>query len=57
MTERFNKWDAAEHLRTRGSYALACFNEGPGDGSVIRAALSEVARAGSMARLARESGT
>lgn len=59
MTERFSKWDAAEHLRTREDarlYVQACFDEDPGDGSLIRAALNDVARAGNMARLARESG-
>ena len=59
MTERFGKWDAAEHLRTREDARLfiqACFDEDPGDGSLIRAALNDVARAGNMARLARESG-
>ena len=59
MTERFRKWDAAEHLRTCEDarlYVQACFDEDPGDGSLIRAALNDVARAGNMARLARESG-
>lgn len=59
MTERFRKWDAAEHLRAREDarlYVQACFDEDPGDGSLIRAALNDVARAGNMAHLARESG-
>ena len=34
----------------------ACFDEDPGDGSLVRAALNDMARAGNMARLARESG-
>ena len=59
MTETFSRWDAAEHLRTRKDarlYVQACADEDPGDGSLIRAALNDVARAGNMARLAREAG-
>ena len=59
MTERFSKWDAAEHLRTLEDarlYVQACADEDPGDGSLIRAALNDVARAGNMAGLAREAG-
>ena len=59
MTETFTKWDAAEHLRTPEDarlYVQACADEDPGDGSLIRAALNDVARAGNMAGLAREAG-
>lgn len=59
MTETFTKWDAAEHLRTREDvrlYVQACAEEDPGDGSLIRAALNDVARAGNMSRLARDIG-
>ena len=59
MTERFSKWDAAEHLRTLEDarlYVQACADEDPGDGSLIRAALNDVARSGNMAGLAREAG-
>ena len=59
MTETFRKWDAAEHLRTREDmrlYVEACAEEDPGDGSLIRAALSDIARAGNMAGLARDAG-
>ena len=59
MTETFSKWDAAEHLRTREDarlYLQACAEEDPGDGSLIRAALNDVARAGNMAGLARDAG-
>lgn len=59
MTERFTKWDAAEHLRTREDarlYLDACAEEDPGDGSLIRAALNDVARAGNVSGLAREAG-
>lgn len=59
MNEAFTKWDAAEHLRTREDarlYLEACAEEDPGDGSLIRAALNDIARAGNMSRLAREAG-
>ena len=60
MTEKFSKWDAAEHLRTREDtrlYLQACADEDPGNGRLIRAALNDVARAGNMAALTREAGT
>ena len=59
MTEKFTKWDVTEHLRTREDmrlYLAACAEEDPGDGSLIRAALNDIARAGNMSRLAREIG-
>lgn len=59
MTETFSRWDAAEHVRTREDarlYLEACAEEDPGDGSLIRAALNDVARAGNMAGLARAAG-
>ena len=59
MTETFTKWDPAEHLRTREDarlYLEACAAEDPGDGSLIRAALGDIARAGNMAKLARDAG-
>ena len=59
MTETFSKWDAAEHLNTREDarlYLEACAEEDPGDGSLIRAALRDIARAGNMTKLAREAG-
>ena len=59
MTETFSRWDAAEHLRTREDvrqYLAACAEEDPGDGSLLRAALNDVARAGNMAGLARKAG-
>ena len=57
MPETFTKWDAAEHLRTREDvrqYLAACAEEDPGDGSLIRAALNDIARAQNMSLLARE---
>ena len=59
MNETFTRWDAAEHLRTPEDtrlYLEACAEEDPGDGSLIRAALNDIARAGNMSRLARETG-
>ena len=59
MTGMFSKWDAAEHIRTRRDarlYLEACADEDPGDGSLIRAALNDVARAGNMTGLARDAG-
>ena len=59
MSEAFSSWDAAEHLRTREDarlYLEACAEEDPGDGSLIRAALNDIARAGNMSRLARDVG-
>ena len=50
MTETFTRWNAAEHLLTVEDarlYVQACAEDDPGDGSLIRAALNDVARAGS----------
>lgn len=59
MTEAFAKWDVTESLRTREDTSLyleACAEEDPDDGSLIRAALNDIARAGNMSQLAREVG-
>ena len=59
MNEGFTEWDATAHLRTREDmrlYLEACADEDPGDGSLIRAALNDIARAGNVAGLAREAG-
>ncbi|MDE0392738.1 MAG: putative addiction module antidote protein [Rhodospirillales bacterium] len=59
MSEAFTRWDVTEHLRTREDarlYLEACAEEDPGDGSLIRAALNDIARAGNMSRLARDVG-
>ena len=37
-------------------YLEACVEADPGDGSLIRAGLAEIARAGNMNRLARDAG-
>ena len=59
MSEAFTKWDVTEHLQTREDarlYLEACAEEDPGDGSLVRAALNDIARAGNMSQLARDAG-
>ena len=59
MPETFTKWDVTEHLETKEDvrlYLEACFEEDPGDGSLIRAALNDVARAQNMSQLSRDAG-
>ena len=59
MSESFTAWDATAQLRSREDarlYLEACAEEDPGDGSLIRAALNDIARAENMSRLAREAG-
>lgn len=59
MAETFTRWDAAEHLNTKEDvrlYLEACAEEDPGDGSLIRAALNDIARAQNMSLLARDIG-
>ncbi len=59
MSEAFSKWDVTEHLHSPEDarlYLEACAKEDPGDGSLIRAALNDIARSGNMTWLAREIG-
>ncbi len=59
MGIKLTKWDAVDHLKTEEDLSLyleACFEEDPGDGSLIRAALGDIARARGMAQLARDTG-
>lgn len=59
MDIKLTKWDAVEHLGNEEDMTLyleACFEEDPGDGSLIRAALGDIARARGMAQLARDTG-
>lgn len=59
MTEKFTRWDPADQLESEEDMALyldACLAEDPGDGSVVRAALMDIARARGMSQLARDSG-
>lgn len=59
MPETFTKWDVTDDLRTKEDvrlYLEACAEEDPGDGSLIRAALNDIARAQNMSQLARDVG-
>ncbi len=59
MPETFTTWDVTDDLRTKEDvrlYLEACAEEDPGDGSLIRAALNDIARAQNMSQLAREVG-
>lgn len=59
MAEKFTRWDAADYLSTEEDMALyldACLDEDPGDGSLIRAALNDIARARGMTQLAKDTG-
>ena len=59
MKEGFSRWDAAEelihHPEEMGLYLEACIEEDPGDGSVVRAALRDIARAQNISKLAEAS--
>ena len=59
MAETFTRWDPVDHLHTEEDQALyleACLSEDPGDGSLIRVALGDIARARGMSQLARDTG-
>lgn len=59
MSEKFTAWDAVQELKSEKDIALyfeACLDDDPGDGSLIRAALGDIARARGMSQLARETG-
>ena len=59
MPEKLTEFDAAEYINTDERarlYLEACVDEDPGDGSLIRAALNDTARARSMSGLARDAG-
>lgn len=59
MAEKFSRWNAADYLDTEEDMALyldACLEEDPGDGSLIRAALGDIARARGMTQLAHDTG-
>ena len=48
MTETYTLWDPIEYINTEEEFRLyleACADEDPGDGSVIRAAIKDIARA------------
>ena len=59
MKETFTRWDPLNYLETDEDFRLyleACAEEDPGDGSLIRAALNDIARAGNFSALARDAG-
>ncbi len=56
---KLKKWDVVDHLITEADISLyldACSEDDPGDGSLIRAALGDIARARNMSQLARDVG-
>jgi probable addiction module antidote protein len=56
MSEQFSRWDPVDQLQSEEDMAMyldACLEEDPGDGSVVRAALNDIARAQGMTQLAK----
>lgn len=59
MTEQLTRFDTVDYLKSpedMAAYLDACFEEDPGDGSLIRAALNDIARAQGMTQIARKAG-
>ncbi len=59
MPAKLTEFDAAEYITTKERarlYLEVCAEEDPGDGSMVRAALNDIARARNMSRLARDAG-
>lgn len=59
MAEKFSRWDVVNYLGTAEDVALyldACIEEDPGDGSLIRSALGDIARVRGMTQLAHDTG-
>jgi probable addiction module antidote protein len=59
IPEGFSRFDAVDYLKSEADmrlYLEACFEEDPGDGSLIRAAFGDIARACGMTRLAHDTG-
>jgi len=59
MATKTTKWDAADYLDTAqdiAHYIEVCIQDDPGDGSLISAALGDVARAKGMTQIARDCG-
>jgi probable addiction module antidote protein len=59
MTEKFSRFDPVDYLKSDEDMAMyldTCLDEDPGDGSVVRAALNDIARAQGMTQLARNTG-
>jgi DNA-binding phage protein len=59
VTERFLRWDPADHLQSEQDvtmYLAACLAEDPGDGRVVRAGLDDIGRAQDAVQLAARNG-
>lgn len=59
MSEQFTRWDPVDQLESEEDMAMyldACLEEDPGDGSIVRAALNNIARAQGMTQLAKATG-
>ncbi len=59
MSEQFSRWDPVDQLQSEEDMAMyldACLEEDSGDGSVVRAALNDIARAQGMTQLAKATG-
>ena len=59
MAEAYTNWDITEHLSNKEDarfYLEAAAEEDPGDGSLIRVAISDIARAQNMGKLPLETG-
>ena len=59
MTEQLTRFDTVGYLKSpeeMAAYLNACFEQDPGDGSLIRAALNDIARAQGMSQLSRDTG-
>lgn len=59
MAAKFSRWDAADYLKSDEDMALylsACLEEDPGDGTLVRAAINDIARAKGMTQLAKDTG-
>ena len=59
MSEQFSRWDPVDQLQSEEDMAMyldACLEEDSGDGSVVRAALNDIARAPGMTQLAKATG-
>lgn len=57
MTEQYSRYDTADYLKTDEDIALyfdACINKDPVDGSLVRAALSDIARSRGTSQLAKD---
>ena len=59
ILETFTRWDPVDSLKTEEDivfYFQACMDEDPGDGSLVRAALGDIAKARGMSQLSRDTG-